>query len=46
MVPTYADERTGDIKHSYANMDRARDILGFEPKIELRQGLNILVHAS
>jgi UDP-glucose 4-epimerase len=44
MAPAYVDERPGDIKHSYANMERARDILGFEPKIELKQGLNILVH--
>ena len=43
MAPVYADERPGDIKHSYANMERARDILGFEPKIELKQGLNLSV---
>jgi UDP-glucose 4-epimerase len=43
MAPAYADERPSDIKHSYANMERARDILGFEPKIELKQGLNLSV---
>ena len=43
-VPSYADERPGDIKHSYANMERTRNILGFEAKIDLKHGLNLLLH--
>jgi len=43
-VPAYADERPGDIKHSYANMERTRNILGFEAKIDLKHGLNLLLH--
>lgn len=41
--PIYARERPGDIKHSYASMTKTRDILGFESKTELRQGLQRLM---
>ncbi len=37
--PVHRPERTGDIKHSYADTRRARDILGFEPKTSLADGL-------
>jgi len=40
--PIYAPDRPGDIEHSYANITKARDILGFESKTELRQGLQQL----
>ncbi|MDQ5845843.1 MAG: NAD-dependent epimerase/dehydratase family protein, partial [Acidobacteriota bacterium] len=35
----YRDPRPGDVKHSLADITRARDLLGFEPKVDLRQGL-------
>jgi UDP-glucose 4-epimerase len=41
--PTYARERPGDIKHSYASITKAREILGFESKTQLRQGLQRLI---
>jgi hypothetical protein len=28
--------RPGDIKHSYANMERTVDILGLQPEVELK----------
>ncbi len=31
--------REGEIRHSFANVDKARDKLGFEPKYELTEGL-------
>ena len=31
--------RVGDIRHCYADMTLAREMLGFEPKISLRDGL-------
>jgi dTDP-L-rhamnose 4-epimerase len=31
--------RTGDIRHCFADISRARDVLGWEPKITLEQGL-------
>jgi UDP-glucose 4-epimerase len=41
--PTHSPERAGDIRHSYADMTRAREILGFQPKVELKQGLKSLI---
>jgi dTDP-L-rhamnose 4-epimerase len=31
--------RTGDIRHCYADMTRARALLGFEPRVTLEDGL-------
>ena len=39
--PRYVDPRPGDIKHSLADVTLARRLLGFEPKIDLRQGLRM-----
>lgn len=35
----YAPERAGDVKHSLASIDKARDLLGFEPVVSLAEGL-------
>lgn len=35
-------ERQGDIKRNYANISKARAMLGFEPKVELKEGLKKL----
>ncbi|MCA9320189.1 MAG: LPS biosynthesis protein WbpP, partial [Planctomycetes bacterium] len=35
----YRPERAGDVKHSLASIDRAREILGYEPLVGLREGL-------
>ncbi len=37
--PVHRPERTGDIRHSYADTRQARDILGFVPKTALADGL-------
>jgi len=37
--PEYAAERPGDIKHSYADISRAREVLGYRVKVPFRQGL-------
>ncbi len=37
--PIYTEPRKGDILHSFANIDKARNILGFEPQIGLKEGL-------
>jgi nucleoside-diphosphate-sugar epimerase len=44
--PSHVEERPGDIKHSYATITKARDLLGFEPTIELRQGLDHLLRST
>jgi UDP-N-acetylglucosamine 4-epimerase len=35
----YRDFRTGDVLHSLASIDKARERLGYEPKVDMRQGL-------
>jgi UDP-glucose 4-epimerase len=39
LVPVYAPERTGDIKHSHADISAARARLGFEPAVPFEEGL-------
>ena len=35
----YAPERAGDVPHSLASLERARAELGYEPEVDLREGL-------
>jgi UDP-glucose 4-epimerase len=37
--PAYAAPRSGDIRHSLADLSRARADLGYEPAVKLRDGL-------
>jgi nucleoside-diphosphate-sugar epimerase len=37
--PIYAEPRLGDIRHSFADISKARRVLGFEPKVSFRLGL-------
>jgi len=37
--PVYAPPRAGDVKHSLADITAARNLIGFEPVIPFRQGL-------
>lgn len=37
--PAYADGRAGDIKDSLADISRAKMLLGYEPKVDFREGL-------
>jgi UDP-N-acetylglucosamine/UDP-N-acetylgalactosamine 4-epimerase len=37
--PIYSAERQGDIKHSLASIEKARDLLGYHPKIDVKEGL-------
>ena len=39
VVADYREPRPGDVKHSLADISRARDLLGFEPLVDLRTGL-------
>jgi UDP-glucose 4-epimerase len=38
-APVHGPERVGDIRHSYASTDKARDTLGFLPRTLLSEGL-------
>ena len=40
---SYEKSRTGDIKDSYADISKAKQILGYAPKISLKDGLKVLV---
>ena len=37
--PLYGPERAGDVKHSLAAIERARQELGYEPKADFQQGM-------
>ncbi len=41
--PVYESARPGDVKHSFADVDRARSVLGFEPGVGLDEGLRTTV---
>jgi UDP-N-acetylglucosamine/UDP-N-acetyl-alpha-D-glucosaminouronate 4-epimerase len=43
VVPTYTDPRPGDILHSQADISRARERLGFEPRVSFEEGLALTV---
>jgi UDP-N-acetylglucosamine 4-epimerase len=39
MDPIYGPQRTGDIKHSLASIDKAHKLFGYTPVIEMKTGL-------
>lgn len=43
LKPVYTDPRPGDIKHSYADVTKAKKLLQYNPKISLKNGLIELV---
>lgn len=43
VVADYREPRAGDVKHSLADIKRARDFLGFEPRVDLRTGLELTI---
>lgn len=43
ITPTYEAFRPGDIRHSLASIDKARDHLGYEPAYSFRQGLEAML---
>jgi len=43
LEPVYANPRPGDIRHSYADISKARKILGYNPNFQLEKGLTDLV---
>ena len=43
--PIYADPRSGDIKHSLAGIEEAKRHLGFEPSVNLVEGLRRTLEA-
>lgn len=43
--PHYVDQRPGDVKHSLANIGKARQFLRYEPKVDFYEGLRKLVQS-
>jgi UDP-N-acetylglucosamine 4-epimerase len=41
--PDYKAERKGDIKNSLANITKARTLLGYEPLVNLQQGMQLTI---
>jgi len=39
LAPKYGPERKGDVKHSLADISKARTLLNYNPEISIRQGL-------
>jgi UDP-N-acetylglucosamine/UDP-N-acetyl-alpha-D-glucosaminouronate 4-epimerase len=39
VTPEYRDARVGDVRHSLADITRARELLNYESKVGLREGL-------
>jgi len=39
VTPTYLDPRAGDIKHSYADISKAKNMLGWTPAVTFEEGL-------
>ncbi len=37
--PAYAEPRSGDIRHSLADIGRARELLGYTPQVDFREGI-------
>jgi nucleoside-diphosphate-sugar epimerase len=42
--PIFKDERQGDIKHSYANIDKIIDFFNYKPKTSLEKGIIKLLY--
>ncbi len=43
LKPVYTKPRPGDIKHSYAEVTKAKKLLRYNPQISLKKGLNELI---
>jgi UDP-N-acetylglucosamine/UDP-N-acetylgalactosamine 4-epimerase len=39
LAPKYGPERSGDVKHSLADISKARSILNYSPEVNVREGL-------
>jgi UDP-glucose 4-epimerase len=43
LQPVYEPERPGDIKDSYADISLAKNVLGYQPHVTLREGLRDII---
>lgn len=43
LIPEYKPERKGDIKNSLANINKSKQLLGYEPLVDLETGLKLTI---
>jgi UDP-glucose 4-epimerase len=43
LAPRHVKSRAGDIRHSYADIGKARDVLGYSPEVKIEEGLRRLI---
>jgi len=41
LAPRYGPERKGDVRHSLADISKAKLLLGYHPSFNVKQGLKI-----
>jgi UDP-N-acetylglucosamine 4-epimerase len=41
LTPEYGPFREGDVRHSQADISRARELLGFQPSHDIHRGLKV-----
>jgi UDP-N-acetylglucosamine/UDP-N-acetylgalactosamine 4-epimerase len=41
VMPNYREERQGDVKHSLADISKARELIGYDPQVKIKEGLDI-----
>lgn len=43
ITPKYLPERTGDIKHSLADINKAFELIGYEPTVMIQRGIELTI---
>lgn len=43
VLPLYRDTRPGDIQHSFASIEKARNLIGYDPLYSLEEGLKLTI---
>ena len=41
--PIYTDSRVGDVKHSHADITLAKEVIGYEPVVKFKDGLQLAI---
>lgn len=43
LLPSYREERKGDVKHSLADISKARNLIGYHPFLSVDEGLSVSI---
>lgn len=44
LEPVYRDERAGDVKHSLANIEKAKKLIDYQPEFSVTEGLSLTLN--